>query len=125
MRTLTGEPASRAQPKLMRSIFIQTITPALTGSCKTLNISHEVLTTTIEKEWLPMHVGDGAYDAYGNARSFYYRAAVLNRMLHAPERFDFWLHAEWVNKYCDGAKDRETRRVVEQWRKPNSDRRKK
>jgi hypothetical protein len=85
----------------------------------------EVLTTMIEKEWLPMHVGDGAYDAYGNARSFYYRAAVLNRMLHAPERFDFWLHAEWVNKYCDGAKDRETRRLVEQWRKPKSDRRKK
>ena len=79
----------------------------------------------IEKEWLPMHVGDGAYDAYGNARSFYYRAAVLNRMLHAPERLDFWIHAEWVNKYCDGAKDRETRRLVGQWRKPKSDRRKK
>jgi hypothetical protein len=66
----------------------------------------------------------GAYDAYGNARSFYYRSAVFNRMLHAPERLDFWLHSEWVNKYCDSAKDRETRRLVEQWRKAKSDRRK-
>ena len=85
----------------------------------------EVLATMIEKEWLPMQVGDGAYDAYGNARSFYYRAAVLNRMLHAPERLDFWLHAEWINKYYDSAKDRETRRLVGQWRKPKSDRRQK
>jgi hypothetical protein len=66
----------------------------------------------------------GAYNAYGNARSFYYRSAVFNRMLHAPERLDFWLHSEWVNKYCDSAKDRETRRLVEQWRKAKSDRRK-
>jgi hypothetical protein len=85
----------------------------------------EVLATMIEKEWLPMQVGDGAYDAYGNARSFYYRPAVLNRMLHAPERLDFWLHAEWINKYCDSAKDRETRRLVGQWCKPKSDRRQK
>jgi hypothetical protein len=77
----------------------------------------EVLATMIEKEWLPNGVGTGAYDAYSNARSFYYRAAVLNRMLHAPERLDFWLQSEWVNFYCDGRKDRETRRLVDQWRK--------
>ncbi|MGB8629965.1 MAG: hypothetical protein WCD69_11320 [Xanthobacteraceae bacterium] len=76
----------------------------------------------IEKEWLPIH--DSAYDAYGNARSFYYRAAVFNRMLHASEQLDFWLHSEWVNKLCDGAKDRETRRLVEQWLKAKTDRKK-
>jgi hypothetical protein len=64
-----------------------------------------------------MPEGTGAYDAYGNARSFYYRAAMFNRMLHAPERLDFWLHSEWVSKLCDGAKDRESRRLVERWRK--------
>jgi len=75
----------------------------------------EVLATMIEKEWLPD--GVSTIDAYDNARSFYYRVAVFNRMLHAPDRLDFWLTSEWVNFYCDRAKDREARRLAEQWRK--------
>jgi hypothetical protein len=46
-------------------------------------------------------------------------------MLHAPEQLDFWLHSEWVNESCDRAKDRETRRLVEQWLKAKTDRKKK
>jgi hypothetical protein len=77
----------------------------------------EFLATMIENEneWLPNHVGAGAYDAYGNAQPYYYRAAVFNRMLHAPERLDFWLRTDWVLSYCDTARDRETRRFAEQW----------
>jgi hypothetical protein len=80
----------------------------------------EVLATMIEKEWLPAGVGTGAYDAYSNACSFYYRAAVLNRMLHAPERLEFWLQSDWMNH--GGSRDRETRRLVDQW--PNANPRK-
>jgi len=69
--------------------------------------------------------GVNHYDAYDNALQSYYRATVFNRMLRAPERRDFWLHSEWVKKYCDGAKDRETRRFVEQWLKAKYDRKKK
>jgi hypothetical protein len=79
----------------------------------------EVLATMIEKEWLPDTVSRGGYDAYGNARRFYYRAALFNRMLHAPGRLDFWLRDDWVTSYCKSAKDRETRRFAEQWSKTN------
>jgi hypothetical protein len=81
---------------------------SLGGGCQLLYflIHHpeddEVLETMIEKESLPM--GVNAYDAYDNALHFSYRATVFNRMLHAPERLDFWLHSEWVNKSCDARK---------------------
>src|SRR5262245_58987708 len=77
----------------------------------------EVLATMIEKEWLPSALALAAYDAYRNADTFYYRTAVLNRMLHAPERLDFWLKSDLVSKRQDGRKDRETRRLVERWQK--------
>ncbi len=77
----------------------------------------DVLATMIEQEWLPSGVGTGGYDAYENARAFYYRAAILNRMLHAPDRLDFWLSMPWVLYYSKMAKDRETRQLVERWRK--------
>jgi len=101
---------------------------SLAGGCQLLYflIHHPeddgVLATMIEKEWLPYGDSSGAYDAYRNTQAFYYRSAVFNRMLHAPERLDFWLNTEWVNFYCDRGKDRETRRFVEQWRKRNSGR---
>ena len=38
-----------------------------------------MLGTMLAHEWLPEGVGLGGYDAYDNAASFYYRAAVLNR----------------------------------------------
>jgi hypothetical protein len=101
---------------------------SLAGGCQLLYflIHHpeddEVLATMIEKEWLPTGVGGGAYDAYDNAKHFYYRVALFNRMLHAPERLDFWLRSEWLNKYCHMAKDRETRRLAEQWLKAKSGR---
>lgn len=63
-----------------------------------------VLATMIEKEWLPDGVGTGGYEAYRNVQTFYYRAAVLNRLLHAPERLDFWLTTDWVVKRCDRPK---------------------
>jgi len=81
----------------------------------------EVLTTMIEKEWLP--TGRSSFDAYENASKFYYRTAVLNRMLHAPERLGFWLLTDWVSFYRDGRKDRETRRLVERWQKAKAKRR--
>jgi hypothetical protein len=52
----------------------------------------ETLATMIEKEWSL----NGTRDAYTNARSSYYRTAMLNRLIHAPERLDFWLQSEWV-----------------------------
>lgn len=78
-----------------------------------------VLATMIEMEWLPTGVGVGAFDAYGNTRAFYYRTVVLNRMLHAPGQLEFWLNSPWLLYYCSGAKDRETRRLVERWQKKN------
>jgi hypothetical protein len=101
---------------------------SLGGGCQLLYflIHHPeddaVLVAMIENEWLPMGVGGGAYDAYENAKHFYYRVAVFNRMLHAPDRLDFWLHAEWLNNYCHMAKDRETRRLAEQWLRRNPSR---
>jgi hypothetical protein len=99
---------------------------SLGGGCQLLYflIHHSeddaVLAAMIENKWLPLGVGGGAYDAYDNTKHFYYRVAVFNRMLHAPERLDFWLQAEWLNKYCHIAKDRETRRLAEQWRNAKS-----
>jgi len=79
----------------------------------------EVLATMIEKEWLPR--GDSGFrDAYGNANTFYYRTAMLNRMLHAPERLDFWLTSPLVTEYQKGRKDGEARRLVERWQKANA-----
>jgi hypothetical protein len=83
----------------------------------------EVLATMIEKEWLPDGVGAGMFDAYDNARKFYYRTVVLNRMLHAPEQLNFWLQSDLVTEYCKGSKDRETRRLVERWQKTKAKKR--
>ena len=82
----------------------------------------DILATMLEKEWLPKSVSDGMRTEYGNARPFYYRTSVLNRMLHASERLEFWLKSDWITYYCHDRKDRETLRLVERWRKANQGR---
>jgi hypothetical protein len=72
-----------------------------------------VLAQAIAREWLPSGIGTGAFDAYSAATSFYHRAAVLNRMLHAPDRLEPWLKLDGR----PNAIERETLRIVAQWRK--------
>jgi len=81
----------------------------------------EVLATMIEKEWLPDQ--HEHYDHYYKTRKFYYRTVVLNRMLHAPERLDFWLQTDWVLDCCKRSMDRDTLRLVERWQKAKAKKR--
>jgi hypothetical protein len=74
-----------------------------------------VLATMIERGWLPQRFGRD--DAYSNALSFYYRTVLFNRMLHAPEQLENWLAPGWPGSRMTRSKDRETVRLVEQWRK--------
>ena len=66
----------------------------------------------LERFWLPDGVRTGGFDAYDNAQPFYFRAAVLNRALHAPGELAAWLESDWMAFYCSGSKDRDTRRMV-------------
>jgi len=70
----------------------------------------DVLATMIETGWRPY--GIGRDDAYSNAAAFYYRAAIFNRALHAPEQVPAW---EAV--MGDTAKDRETKRLLARLRR--------
>ena len=76
-----------------------------------------VLATMLERVWLPDGGGLGGYDHHINARAFHYRAIVLHCLLEAPDRLDRWLATPWLKRYCGGAKDRETLRLVAAWRK--------
>jgi hypothetical protein len=72
-----------------------------------------VLSTMIERGWVPQGIGSGGFDAYNNACEFYVRAAAMHSMIHVPERLDYWL------QYCskESVMGRETLRLVERWRK--------
>ena len=76
-----------------------------------------MLATMLERVWLPDWGGLGGYDHYTNACAFHYRAIVLHCLLEAPDRLDRWLATPWLKRYCGGAKDRETLRLVAAWRK--------
>jgi hypothetical protein len=71
-----------------------------------------VFSEMLARFWLPNGVSTGGFDAYGNGLPFYYRAAVLNRALHAPEELPAWLESDWMAFYCGSGKDRDTRRMV-------------
>lgn len=58
-----------------------------------------VLHTMIERRWLVSGVGSGGYDGYWNAGHALFQAAVMNRMLHAPDELPFWLETPWV-QHC-------------------------
>ena len=71
-----------------------------------------MLATIIEKGWLPNGIGTGAFDAYGNSRRYYFRAAVFHLAKTAPERLAPWLASEGVTFWCTSSTDRETLRMA-------------
>jgi len=77
-----------------------------------------VLATMLETGWLPNSVGSGAYDAYGNSRPFFVRTVALHLALHAPGRLDAFLGRDWIARWCDTSRDRETFRLVKSLSQP-------
>jgi hypothetical protein len=71
-----------------------------------------VLATSIERKWLIKSVSSGAFDFYGNAAAFYWRAGLLNRLFHAPADVEPWCMQDWVGHYRSGSYDRQTLRLV-------------
>ena len=52
------------------------------------------------------------FDGNENASAFFWRTAVMNRMLHAPEELLRWLEEPWMVPLVRGATLREAKRHV-------------
>ncbi len=74
-----------------------------------------VLAEVLETGWLPRN--SNTYDGYGNAAAFFLRAAMIHIALHRPEQLDDWVDSDRLRAMSTMAKDRETFRLLEAYRK--------
>lgn len=79
-----------------------------------------VLAKVLETGWLPR--SSNTYDGYGNAAPFYLRTAMIHIALHHPEQLDDWVDSERLRAMSTMAKDRETFRLLEAYRKKRAKR---
>ena len=71
-----------------------------------------VLATMLERRHLVDGVRLRDFDGYENASAFFWRTAVMNRMLHAPEELPRWLEEPWMMPHLRGATLRDAKRHV-------------
>jgi hypothetical protein len=76
-----------------------------------------VLAKMIKTGWLPDGVSAGAFDAYGNVSTFYFRAASLHIGLNHLGRFTTWMQQCWLDPKKADTKGRETFRAIDALRK--------
>ncbi len=76
-----------------------------------------VLATAIERRLLVDGVRLRGFDGYDNASAFFWRTAVTNRMLHAPDELPRWLDEPWMSCRVRGATWREAKRQVAAFQK--------
>ncbi len=79
-----------------------------------------MLGKVLESGWLPRN--SNTYDGYGNASAFYLRAAIIHITLHRPGQLDAWVDSERLRAMSTMAKDRETFRLLETYRKKQAKR---
>lgn len=79
-----------------------------------------VLAKVLETGWLPR--SSNTYDGYDNAAPFYLRTAMIHIALHHPEQLDTWVDSERLRAMSTMAKDRETFRLLEAYRKKQTKR---
>jgi hypothetical protein len=75
-----------------------------------------VLATMLAHRWMVDGERSGGFDAYDNSGDVFWRTAVTNRMLHAPEEVQAWFD-DPVFAHVRGATKRETARQVAAHRK--------
>ena len=76
-----------------------------------------VLAAVIEHRQLVDGVRLRGFDGYDNASAFFWRTAVTNRMLHAPDELPRWLNDPWMARRVRGATLREARRQLAAYQK--------
>ncbi len=76
-----------------------------------------VLASVIGRRQLVDGVRLRGFDGYDNASAFFWRTAVTNRMLHAPDELPCWLEDPWMARRVRGATLREAKRQVTAYRK--------
>ncbi len=76
-----------------------------------------VLADVIERRQLVDGVRLRGFDGYDNASAFFWRTAVTNRMLHAPNELPRWLDDPWMARRVCGATLREAKRQVAAYQK--------
>ena len=71
-----------------------------------------VLATTLERCCLVDGMRLRDFDGYENASAFFWRTAVMNRMLHAPDELPDWLDDPWMSRLVRAPTLRDAKRHV-------------
>ena len=71
-----------------------------------------MLATMLAQRWLVDGIRLGSYDGYDNTGAFFWRTAVMNRLLNAPGEVSAWIDDPLIERLVRGPTLREAKRHV-------------